>query len=896
MKKIYINNIGGLYNEFYNPVCISSDINFPTKIQNEYLDANLLFWNKLLDVKNIENVVNLLIENIGGKLYSSYKNLSIVCNPDLFIQNVLTAKEKVCDQGNSPQEFFGYLETLAIMCNLYSSFWFNPYKLSLDNGINFNELSSETIAEVALNPAINPLYIWIRDEILPVILEYKPEIVFLEGQPSVFFFTIAKLLKQHLSSAHICITKHSSEYFSLNKIDYCLRENKVLFHYIDSIILEFYENTEKMLVDAIESGCSLANVNNIIYRNSKKEIIQTPYQKNAPKYSNITKRNWSNTKKYKVSPSTIVNVHLEPYKKCYWNKCTFCGINKKYHYVDSSDIGILDQLKRLQKLIEESNIKYIWFLDEAIHPEKLRIIAEFFLKNNISVFWQARCRIENELIKDDLPKLLYCSGLRELRLGLESGSYHILQLMNKFPDNFSYALLEEIVSRYDKEGISIHTPIIIGFPGETKSDRQKTYELLRECKEKYHLFSFNINILGMDISSILFKEWSNYEIKSISLPCKPDNYLGNLVNWEGFDSCSNYEKLDRERNNFMRELLYPWMPHDTLIQPHIMYRLSETIRNTLIWKVYNISDYKLKEENYFIKCAENIIVTPLKDISSHLIYHWENHHYLIASKLFLDIYEIWRQPKHVEDSIIYIKDNITNVYSYNELKSIILKLIFCGFLLPIDLKNPGIHNKSKVEVYYDNIYSSKHFPYAVRKDSWIEYYRKFIPIGNALELGIGNGKNIPTLLEMGYTVNGIDISGEAINQLRNQYDNNKCYFEQADIRDYRIPPNSYDLIICSMVLHYFEPNEIESIVCEMIQGMKKNGVLFISALSNHDPLNKVPESENPYVKTFFSCTYLKKLVERLKVIELSDSYMIEPLREHPCNYFGIITYMGKKYF
>ena len=467
--------------------------------------------------------------------------------------------------------------------------------------------------------------------------------------------------------------------------------------------------------------------------------------------------------------------------------------------------------------------------------------------------------------------------------------------MNKFPGDFSYTLLEQIVSLYDKEGISIHTPIIIGFPGETKSERQKTYELLRDYKKKYHLFSFNINILGMDISSILFKEWFNYEVKSVSLPYKQEYFLGNLVEWEAFDSHTNYRTLDRERNKFMREILYPWMPHDTLIQPYILYRLSETIRNTLVWKTYNISDYKLTKENCIVKCTENTVITPIKDLGNYLIYQWNSHHYLITNKLFLDIYEIWKQPKHIDDSILYIKENITNAYSYSELKTTISKLIVNGFLTPVYCKNPELHTKSEIEIYYDNIYSSKRFPYAVRKDSWIEYYHNYIPIGKALELGVGNGKNIPMLLEMGYTVDGVDISGEAINQLRNQYNDGKCYFKQADIRNYQIPKNSYDLIICSMVLHYFEPNEIEKITDEMIHGMKKNGVLFVSVLSDIDPLNQVAEDENPYVKTFFSCTYVKKLFKKLNVIEISDSYLIEPLRTHPCSYFGIITYMGKKY-
>ncbi len=76
MKKIYINNIGGLYNELYNPEFFrKTDCSI---VQDEYLDANTVFWHKILDSQNILYIVNLLIENKTIISNMTYRDLSII--------------------------------------------------------------------------------------------------------------------------------------------------------------------------------------------------------------------------------------------------------------------------------------------------------------------------------------------------------------------------------------------------------------------------------------------------------------------------------------------------------------------------------------------------------------------------------------------------------------------------------------------------------------------------------------------------------------------------------------------------------------------------------------------------------------------------------------------------
>lgn len=68
-----------------------------------------------------------------------------------------------------------------------------------------------------------------------------------------------------------------------------------------------------------------------------------------------------------------------------------------------------------------------------------------------------------------------------LHFALQSGSNQILKAMNR---HYSYASFKKMVDYARKKipNIAITTDIIVGFPGETEEDFQKTVKALKECK------------------------------------------------------------------------------------------------------------------------------------------------------------------------------------------------------------------------------------------------------------------------------------------------------------------------------------------------------------------------------------------------------------------------------
>lgn len=802
MKVLRIPAIGGLYHEFFDPNPCS--LRTTAKVKNSILDGNGLFWGGLFQSDRIENVVNRLKDNLHANQWQIPQYRSIAANPQEFIRRAIQAPVKICSPSCGPEEFFSAQETITILCKLYSDFEFAPFQLTLQDGFLLNSESSDELYQGSLHMRTNPYLSFFDEKILPVIKAETPDIIFLEGRLDFYFAAVAMRTKLLFPDLHICLTRHSSEYYSLNKIKNLLKQNYSLFRIVDSIVLEFFGETETRIIEVLSKNESLQHVPNLLYQDSDGNIRETEFA--AP----------SNCKQINVyvrNSGLIADIHLEPYVKCHWNQCSFCGINKKYHYEDHPSTGETLQKKILQIKSLSDTYHYIWFIDEALQPKQLCTFAQQLCSNNVDIIWQARCRANQELLENNLPELLYQSGLRELRIGLESASYAILKLMHKFEDTFRLELMESIIKAYTSIGISIHCPIILAFPQEEQGDRRKTYEFLLEMREKYPLFTFNLNILCLDISSSLYKNWAEYQIQSIHFPCKPQYFLGNWVIWMP----SSIERdIDAERQTFMQEQLYPWLPVNALTPPTLLYRLSETSRRTLLWK----SNGTWNQAKHFsfdmtLQIEPSLAITQEAE-NQYLIYCWESHHYMHGNRFLLELLDAFREPQNTTAVIKSLVSRNPAVYQYEELGNLIYKMFDYGFFVGEHLPYSGPADQ-KVKDTYNRIYGTETYLYELKPEKMLMENQNIFSKGEVLELGIGMGRNVPFLLKNGFHVTGVDLSDIAIRRLKEQY-GTQGRFWAGDIRSFPIQPSHYTLIVCSLVLSYLDDAELSLLAERIKQG------------------------------------------------------------------------------
>ena len=884
MKVLKINSVGGIYHEMFEP---DSDFyNSKVNIVDGIMDANSLFWSKHFSTDRINKLINILALN-KANVYCAYPPYeAILSNRELFINKVIEAPEKLCYETNTPEEFFSSLETISILCKLYSDFEYSPFSLNIQTGFVLDEFNSYDIYNNCLNPQKNPYYNFIVEEIIPKIRELNPDIIFLYGSMSYYFATISLIIKQYNPEVHICLSRHSSEYYSMNKIIPLLKENYNLFNMIDSLILDSFEEIEEKLVFSLEGNQSLTTVPNILLSHNNK-IIETDFSEPSAAnslfvYKRMIKENHMDKKVY--------DIHFDPYIKCSWNKCAFCGINKKYR---NKDLCYSEEIFK-QKMISVNSLShecdYLWFVDEALSPNKLKDLANSFINSKKKINWQARCRAHRDLLDNGLPELLAKSGLKELRIGLESGSYKILKLMNKFDDNFNFKLIEDIVSTYEKVGISVHCPMIMGFPQEDETDRQQTYELLLKLSRENPSFTFNLNILNLDLSSELYKKWAVYQLEKLQYPCKPQYFLGNAIAWiENIE----HDKLSTDANKFMKDMLFPWMPDNSLVTPAILYRLCENSRNTLRWKSMNTWHKKKRLFSSEMNLVLSKNVSLKKDDERVFLYQWDSHHYLHGNYYLYNLLNEFQSSTKVSTAIERLNRIDPSVYIKEDLVLLINKLFEYDFLEG-EYAYKDLKNLDDLRKAYDSIYREGIYIYKIEPDSLLLNWQDILKPGYALEIGIGLGKNIDFLLDKGFSVTGVDISPVAIETLRQKYHNSNCSFVVDDINRFEISPQKYSLIICSLVLSYLSDTELVILSKKIERGLCKGGFLYLTDLSERDPLYSKPSVQTTDHRNFFNLSKITTLFKELEIVELSDIYTKNAHRIGCENAFGLINFLGYK--
>lgn len=120
-----------------------------------------------------------------------------------------------------------------------------------------------------------------------------------------------------------------------------------------------------------------------------------------------------------------------------------------------------------------------------------------------------------------------------------------------------------------------------------------------------------------------------------------------------------------------------------------------------------------------------------------------------------------------------------------------------------------------------------------------------------LDIGTADGRNILPFLEMGAYVDALDNNSEFIDALNIKYADYLGGQLNPIICDITkdFPKVNYDLIICSMVLHFFDETTSNQVVENMISNTKLGGVNYISMFSsNNNPGRRPFMPEDDYLR------------------------------------------------
>jgi radical SAM superfamily enzyme YgiQ (UPF0313 family) len=178
-----------------------------------------------------------------------------------------------------------------------------------------------------------------------------------------------------------------------------------------------------------------------------------------------------------VNPETERAIYVTSYG-CVGN-CTFCQTTPRrklvflpYKRVEQ-DIDTLMGMHRFREMV---------FFDATLFtkPERAFDIALLMQKHGLNWVCDSRADEIIKLHAPDIASLIHC-GLKQLTIGLESGSQRIINMMRKGKNHLEH--FRQAAERLRQLPVKMVSGVIFGTPGETVDDLRQTIDYIREIRE-----------------------------------------------------------------------------------------------------------------------------------------------------------------------------------------------------------------------------------------------------------------------------------------------------------------------------------------------------------------------------------------------------------------------------
>ncbi len=252
----------------------------------------------------------------------------------------------------------------------------------------------------------------------------------------------------------------------------CVGEGDVTFH---------------ELVKALEDGTSLSEVSGIAFKDSHKitvnsstPLIDVEGLLSVP-WELIDVEKYIHPDMYLKKSSRTLDIG-QTSRGCPFD-CGFC-CSASLRMRKWRAMSVERSLQAIVEPVKRFNLNGIWIRDDEFYIDRERAsrICEGIIKEKLNINWYTsgtRVDVFNKA-SDDQTTLLKKSGAYVLKYGAESGSNRILKLVNKG------ITVEETLKanlKAKKHGIIPAFSLMIGFPGETFEEIERTIELMHRLKK-----------------------------------------------------------------------------------------------------------------------------------------------------------------------------------------------------------------------------------------------------------------------------------------------------------------------------------------------------------------------------------------------------------------------------
>ena len=158
-------------------------------------------------------------------------------------------------------------------------------------------------------------------------------------------------------------------------------------------------------------------------------------------------------------------------------QCSFCSETVHWGaYRKKNARQIVEELKKMHAQYGSQ----VFMMGDSLLNIVIDSVAGEFLNEDISLYWDGYLRADPPVCSIDNTIRWRRGGLYRARLGVESGSQKILDLMHK---KISVDQIRASVKALASAGVKTTTYWIVGHPGETEEDFRQTLALIEELKD-----------------------------------------------------------------------------------------------------------------------------------------------------------------------------------------------------------------------------------------------------------------------------------------------------------------------------------------------------------------------------------------------------------------------------
>jgi radical SAM superfamily enzyme YgiQ (UPF0313 family) len=181
-------------------------------------------------------------------------------------------------------------------------------------------------------------------------------------------------------------------------------------------------------------------------------------------------------------------------------QCKFCSETINWGRYRKKQVQ--QTVRELIQLQQRHSYQLFLLTDSTLNPI-ITDLSKEFIKSGVTIYWDGFLRADSHAGNTSNTMLWRRGGFYRAKLGLESGSQHVLDLMDK---RITLQQSETTLAALAYAGIKTTTFWLFGFPGETAEDFQATLDFIeknKDCIYEADCNAFNYYLTGQANS----KEW-----------------------------------------------------------------------------------------------------------------------------------------------------------------------------------------------------------------------------------------------------------------------------------------------------------------------------------------------------------------------------------------------------